>query len=176
MKKNLMSVLIMALVFVNVVLSAVIMITLVPTAKQSNELITQVCSAIKLELESGKVYNANTIPVGQTAVRTLTGETAGTFTLKKGADGKDHYVVTKVSITLNKEDSDYEELEPQIGEENREILLQEIVSNTFIKYTYEEINTDEGQENVRNDMLEQMQELFDSDFIVAVNFSETNYQ
>ena len=55
-------------------------------------------------------------------------------------------------------------------------MLQEIVSNTFSKYTYDEINTDEGQENVRNDMLEQMQELFDSDFIVAVNFSETNYQ
>ena len=82
----------------------------------------------------------------------------------------------QVSITLNKEDSDYEELEPKIAEENREVLLQEIVSNTFSKYTYDEINTDEGQENVRNDMLEQMQELFDSDFIVAVNFSETNYQ
>ena len=69
MKKNLMSVLIMALVFVNVVLSAVIMITLVPAAKQSNELITKVSSAIELELEGGKVYNANTIPVDNTSVR-----------------------------------------------------------------------------------------------------------
>lgn len=178
MKKNLMSVLIMALVFVNVVLSAVIMITLVPTAKQSNKLITEVCSAIKLELESGKVYNANTIPIDQTEVITLTGDDVQTFTLKPTvtSEGKkeDHYVVTKVSVTLNVKDTDYEEKQPQIA--NREVLLQEIATNTFLKYTYDEIRTPEGQEEIRADMLEQMQELFDSDFIVAVNFSETNYQ
>ncbi len=55
-------------------------------------------------------------------------------------------------------------------------MLKEIVSNTFLKYTYEEVRTEDGQKEVRDDMLEQMQELFDSDFIVAVNFSETNYQ
>ena len=172
MKKNLMSVLIMALVFVNVVLSAVIMITLVPTAKQSNELITQVCTAIKLELESGKVYNANTVPLDQTDVVLITGEDVQTFTLKRGADNEDHYVVTKVSAVLNKEDTDYAEKQPQI--QGREALLQEIAINTFLKYT--EIRTPEGQEEIRSDMLEQMQELFDSDFIIAINFSETNYQ
>ncbi|MCI9611224.1 MAG: flagellar basal body-associated FliL family protein [Eubacterium sp.] len=176
MKKNLMSVLIMALVFVNVVLSAVIMITLVPAAKQSNELITKVSSAIELELEGGKVYNANTIPVDNTSVRTLTGEDVKTFTLKRDTDGKDHYVVTRVSITMDKTDSDYEEKAPQIEQEGREVLLQEIVSNTFLNYTYDEVRSPEGQVKVRNDMLLQMQELFDSDFIVAVNFSETNYQ
>ncbi len=174
MKMNLMSVLIMALVFVNVVLSAVIMITLVPTAKQSNELITQVCTAIKLELESGKVYNANTVPLDQTDVVLITGEDVQTFTLKRGADNEDHYVVTKVSAVLNKEDTDYAEKQPQI--QGREALLQEIAINTFLKYTYEEIRTPEGQEEIRSDMLEQMQELFDSDFIIAINFSETNYQ
>ena len=64
----------------------------------------------------------------------------------------------------------------QIEQEGREVLLQEIVSNTFLNYTYDEVRSPEGQVKVRNDMLLQMQELFDSDFIVAVNFSETNYQ
>ena len=45
-----------------------------------------------------------------------------------------------------------------------------------MKYTYDEIRTDEGQEEIRSDILEQIQELFDSDFIVAINLSETNYQ
>lgn len=174
MKKNLMSVLIMALVFVNVVLSGVIMMTLVPAAKQSNELIEQVCGAINLELESGKQFNANTIPIDQTEVITLTGDEVPTYTLKEGADGERHYVVTKVSITLNKADSDYETARPLI--DGREVLLREVISDTFLKYTLDSITTPEGQEEVRNDMLEQMQELFDSDFIVAVNFSETNYQ
>ncbi len=174
MKKNLMSVLIMALVFVNVVLSAVIMMTLVPTAKQSNKLITEVCTAIKLELESGKVYNGNTIPIDQTDMVLITGDDVQTFTLKRGADNEDHYVVTKVSAVLNKLDTDYETKKGQI--EGREALLQEIVINTFLRYTYDEIRTDEGQEEIRSDILDQMQELFDSDFIIAITFSETNYQ
>lgn len=176
MKKNLMSVLIMALVFVNVVLSGVIMMTLVPSAKKANELITQVGSAIDLELNSGKNFNANTIPIDQTDVITLTGEQPETFTLKSGSDGKEHYVVTKVSITLNKSDTDYEQMKPLLVDANREILLQEVISNTFLKYSLEDIKSSEGQEEVRNEMLEQMQDIFDSDFIVAVNFSSPNYQ
>lgn len=175
MKKNLMSVLIMALVFINVVLSAVVMMTLVPSAKKSNQLIEEVCNAIELELNSGKVYNANSIPIDQTDVINLTGDTEQTFTLK-GTDenGKRHYVVTEVSITLNKADDDYAEMSALIP--GREKLLSQIISNTFLKYTLDEITTPEGQESVRDDMLFEMQDLFDSDFIVAVNFSGTNYQ
>jgi len=174
MKKNLMSVLIMALVFVNVVLSAVIMITLVPATKQSNELVTKVCNAIDLELESGKVYNANTIPVDQLDMVKITGEDAVTFNLKNTPGDKEmHYAVADVSISLNKEDDDYEKLQPQI--EGKVDLLKEIASKTFMKYTYEEVITSDGQEKVRDEMLEQMQDLFDSDFIVAVTING-NYQ
>lgn len=174
MKKNLMSVLIMALVFVNVILSAVIMITLVPATKQSNELVTKVCNAIDLELESGKVYNANTIPVDQLEIVKITGEEAGTFNLKNTPGDKDmHYAVADVSISLNKQDDDYGTLQPQI--EGKVDLLKEIVSKTFMKYTYEEVITSDGQDEVREAMLEQMQDLFDSDFIVAVTING-NYQ
>lgn len=79
-----------------------------------------------------------------------------------------------MSITLNKADDDYEEMSLLIP--GREKLLKEIVSNTFLKYTLDEVTTTEGQESVRDDMLFEMQDLFDSDFIVAVNFSSTNYQ
>lgn len=174
MKKNLMTVLIMALVFVNVALSAIIMITLVPATKKSNELITKVCTAIDLELESGKVFNPNTIPVEQTEVISLTNNEAMTFNLMDDAQGKSHYVVAKVSITLNKEDSDYAEKSQLIP--GREDLLQEIVTNTFMKYHYSEIRTTDGQDKVRSEMLEQIQDLFDSDFIIAVNISNANYQ
>lgn len=40
---------------------------------------------------------------------------------------------------------------------------------------YEEVITSEGQDKLREEMLEQMQELFDSDFIVAVTING-NYQ
>ena len=53
MKKNLISVLILALVLANLILTAILTFTIVPQTKKSNELINQVCSAIDLELESG---------------------------------------------------------------------------------------------------------------------------
>ena len=53
MKKNLISVLILALVLANLILTAILAFTIIPQTKKSNELIDQVCSAIDLELESG---------------------------------------------------------------------------------------------------------------------------
>lgn len=174
MKKNLMSVLIMALVFVNVVLSAVIMITLVPATKQSNELITKVCTAIDLELDSGKVYNMNTIPVDQMEMVSITANEAATFNLKNTPGDKElHYAVANVSISLNTKDDDYAKMQPLI--QDRIDLLKEIAASTFMKYMYEEVITSEGQDKLREEMLEQMQELFDSDFIVAVTING-NYQ
>lgn len=173
MKKNLMSVLIMALVFVNVVLSAVTMITLVPSAKKSNELIEQICGAIDLELDSGKVFNANSIPLDQVDVVSLTPDGPATFTLRK-TDSEPHFAVTPVSISLNKEDTDYETKKPLI--DDRKDLLMDIVTKTFLKYSYDEVVTTDGQERVRDEMLQEMQELFDSDFIIAVTLSNPNYQ
>lgn len=44
MKKNLMSVLILALVVANLILTAILMISVVPQTKKANELINKVCS------------------------------------------------------------------------------------------------------------------------------------
>ena len=63
MKKNLMSVLILALVVANLVLTAILMISVVPQTKKANQLITKVCSAIDLELEGGKDNSSINIPM-----------------------------------------------------------------------------------------------------------------
>ena len=175
MKKNLMSVLILALVFVNVVLSAIIMITLVPSTKQSNELIAKVCSAIDLELESGKVYNVSSVPVDQLEVVKLNGGETMTFNLKDSADGTAHFVVADVSLSMNTQDDDYAALSPQVIEGSKEALIKEIVADTFLTYTYDDVKTKDGQEELKDEILEKVQELFDSDFIIAVNIS-ANYQ
>lgn len=171
MKKNLMSVLIMALVFVNVVLSAIIMITLVPATKQSNKLITDVCSAIDLELESGKVYNVSTVPIDQIETFSLNGGEPMTCNLKDSTDGELHFAAGEVSISMNKEDDDYATLQPLVA--TQENLIKEIVSDTFGEYTYEEARAD--IDAIKEEMLEKVQELFDSDFIIAVNIN-ANYQ
>lgn len=51
MKKNLLTVIILALVLVNLILTAVLAFSVIPQTKKSNELIDQVCAAINIELE-----------------------------------------------------------------------------------------------------------------------------
>ena len=63
MKKNLMSVLILVLVLANLVLTAILMISVVTQSQKANELITKVCSAIDLELEGGKDNATINVPM-----------------------------------------------------------------------------------------------------------------
>ena len=50
MKKNLLSVLVLVLVVVNIVMSAVIMISVIGTNQKTADLITSVAAALNLEL------------------------------------------------------------------------------------------------------------------------------
>ena len=48
MKKSLMTVIILALVFANFVMTAIMMFSVLPQTKKANEMITRVCEAIDL--------------------------------------------------------------------------------------------------------------------------------
>ena len=84
MKKNLITVVILALVVVNLVLTAVLTISIVPETKKANELITKVCSAIDLDL--------------------VAGDTAGSLSIDV-ADMKDYAVNTGGTMTINLKDN-----------------------------------------------------------------------
>ena len=105
MKKNLMSVLILALVLVNLILTGILTITILPQTKKSNELVNKVCSAIDLELESGDGTESASIPMDQ--VETYKIEDAMTINLKTGADGETHYVKLTASISMDSKNDGY---------------------------------------------------------------------
>ena len=90
MKKNLVTVITLALVLVNLVLTVVLTISIVPETKKANELITKVCGAIDLDLESGSATSAENIPIEDLEVYNI--EDKMTINLKKGEDGKDHFL------------------------------------------------------------------------------------
>ena len=65
MKKNLMSVLILALVLVNTILTAILAIGIIPSVKKSNQLVETVASAINLELNGANGESAASVPMAQ---------------------------------------------------------------------------------------------------------------
>lgn len=58
MKRNLLSVVILVLVLVNTILSVVLMVSVVGTAKKTSALIDGISEALSLELESQKAAEA----------------------------------------------------------------------------------------------------------------------
>jgi flagellar FliL protein len=167
MKKNLMSVLILALLIVNLILTAILTITILPQTKKSNELINQVCSAINLELQSGQATDIASIPMDQIVVYPLTNTI--TVNLKTGKDGAEHYAVITASLSMNSKNKDYSTYGSKIAE--KESLIKNAINSTIGKYTMEELKS--KQADIQKEVLVNLQKMFDSEFIVDVGWQQT---
>ncbi len=170
MKKNLITVVILALVLVNLVLTAVLAITIVPETQKANKLITQISSAIDLELSDEPGASEENIPIEQIDVYDIADTM--TINLKKGEDGQEHYAVLTVSLSLNKEADKFDDYKKEL--EAKPSLIKTEVNNVVATYTYEEIKAD--PQAVQDAILADLQKLFPEDFIVAVGFSSSTYQ
>ena len=170
MKKNLITVITLALAVMNLVLTVILTITILPETKKANELITKVCSAIDLDLESGSATSNADIPIDQIDVYDI--EDQQTINLKSSGDGKDHFAVITVSISMDKKNKDYKDLQPEV--ENKVELIKGEINNIVSQYTIDEIKN--NQSAVQNEILKDLQKMFGSDFIVAVGFPTAQYQ
>lgn len=167
MKKNLMSVLILALLIVNLILTAILTITILPQTKKSNELINQVCSAINLELQSGEATDIKSVPMEDIVVYPLTNTI--TVNLKNGKDGAEHYAVITASLSMNSKNKDYSTYGSKIAE--KESLIKNTINSTIGKYTMEDLKS--KQADIQKEVLTNLQKMFDSDFIVDVGWQQT---
>ena len=170
MKKNLITVITLALVVVNLVLTVILTITILPETQKANELITKVCSAIDMDLESGSATSNANIPIDQIEVYNIDDEQ--TINLKQDGDGKDHFAMITVSISMDTKNSDYKDLKPQVEEKVN--LIKGDINNIVSQYTIDEIKN--NQSAVQDEILKDLQKMFGSDFIVAVGFPTAQYQ
>ncbi|NLK78363.1 MAG: flagellar basal body-associated FliL family protein [Clostridiales bacterium] len=170
MKKNLMSVLILALVLANLILTAILMISVVPQSKKANELITKVCSAIDLELESGKEEGAIDVPMSQIEEVKLSDGEKMTINLKN-TDGKDHYVMMSVSLALDTKNKDYTDATVISDKEG---IIKDEINKIVSSHTIDDMRND--TKGIQNEILKSLRKMYDSDFIVSVVFSDINYQ
>ena len=166
MKKNLISVLILALVFANFVLTAILMFSVLPETKKANTLIEKVCSAIDLDLNSGTASGVSNVPIDQQDIYKVNAGEKITTNLAKGSDGKNHYAVLKVSLVLNKKSDNY-------ATYNQDFFTSqdETIKNDIGNYTVDEFEA--NKDEAKGEILSDMQELFGADLVVGVNFSES---
>ena len=172
MKKNLITVIILALVLANLILTAILVFTIIPQTKKSNQLIDQVCSAINLELQSGENTQATPeVPIEDVQTYAITD--GFNVNLKQSDDGKQHYAVFSVSLSLNTKSDGYKSIGTE-GLKAKETLIKNDINTIVSGYTMEQFREDE--QSVKDAILEDLQEMFGSDFIVGVSFSSVNTQ
>ena len=168
MKKNLISVLILALVFANFVLTAILMFTVLPETQKANTLIEKVCSAI--DLNSGGENGTSNIPIDQQDTYKVNEGEKITTNLAKGNDGKSHYAIVKVSLVLNKKSDNYATYNQEFLTNQDETIKNDVI-RVIGQYTLDEFET--NKEQVKSEILSDMQKLFGADLVIGVNFSES---
>lgn len=164
MKKNLMSVIILALVFANFVLTAVLMFTIYPQTQKANAMIEAVCEAIDLELNSGAATGLSNLPIDQVTTYAVNGGETMTINLK---DGK--YAIVSVALSVNKESERYKNNTTESLTE-QEAVIKNMISQTIRQYTKEELLNE--TDAIQNEILKELQKMFESDFVVNVSFPD----
>ena len=169
MKKNLMTVIILALVFANFVLTAIMMFTIVPTTQKANELITRVCEAIDLELNSGAATGLNNLPIDQIAIYNVSSGEKMTINLAGG----DNYALVAVSLSVNKESERYKDSTTTILTE-QEAIIKNTINQIIRQYTKDEFL--ENTQEVQDEICKSLQKTYGADYVVGVNFASMTVQ
>lgn len=170
MKKNLLSIVILALLIVNLVMTSIMMISVTGTNKKTAAIVTDIASVLKLELnqEGETETTEEVVSLEDTQVYDLPEEM--TIPLLKGEDGIQHYLMVKVSLSLNTKNPGYKTHGADI--DTRQSLIEGIITEVISKYTADEIQP--RSLDVQKEILDRLQskEMFDSDFIYKVTFSK----
>lgn len=170
MKKNMLSILILALLIVNIVLTAIMMFSVTGTAKKTSALIDDISAAINLDLKNQSATSTGApivdVPIDQIEVFAIPDEM--TIPLTKGADGEVHYYLVSVSLSMNTKHADYKKLQPTVATQV-DLIRGEIIS-VIGSHTLEEVQ--ESPDNIRMEILQRIQTLFDSQFIFNVTFTK----
>ena len=178
MKKNLISIVILALLVVNIILTAIMMFGVVSTNKKTAALVGKIASAISLDLSGGNSGgNETTVSIADTATYTIADMT---IPLKKSealtedgeVDDKDHYALISVTLCMDSTSKDYKTYGETLVE--REDLIKGQINDAVSQFTLEDIKT--NPQVVKDEILSRVQALFDSDFIFDVTLPKENYQ
>ena len=172
MKKNLFTILILAMLFVNLVLTGITMFSLVSANKKTVALVDDISAALSLDLSKPEeaTEEDTTISIADTAVYNI--EDSMTIALKPSADGSEHYAVVSVSFSLNTQDPDYETYQPMLSDKESKIKSE--IIDAVGSRTKEEAMAD--REGMQQDILNRVQSMFNSKFIYEAYFRDIKFQ
>ena len=139
MKKNILTIVIMAASLINVVLSAVLIFTVMPAMNKTSNLVDKVASVIDLEIEDANAEDQEWT-VDDLVAYQKTYEATVNINLKKDAgEDANHYAqLSGFSVSFNTKAEDYDSVYESIS--TNDIYVDDIVKETIANYTVSAID------------------------------------
>lgn len=177
MKKNLLSIIILALLLVNTVMTGFMMLTVLTTNNQAVKLIGDIAAALQIEAnggENGQGFSGSAS--GNVDIANVSNYTIAdmTITLKDSGDGKTHYMLATVVLSMDTSNPDYETYGNAEKFPTYEDMIKSKITEVIGSYTLDEIR--QYEDEAKATLLEEIQEIFGSGFIYDVSFSSKVYQ
>ncbi|MDE6663811.1 MAG: flagellar basal body-associated FliL family protein [Lachnospiraceae bacterium] len=170
MKKNLISVIILALMIVNIILTAIMMFSVTSASKKTASLVDNIATALSLELTAQAGGDAE-VYVPMENIETYNISESMTIPLKDSEDGSSHFCLVSIGFSINTKDPGFKtytaDLSPQ------ETMIKDKINSVFHNYSMEEAKGNE--EMIKDEILKEVQKMFDSEFIFDVSFSSIMY-
>ena len=170
MKKNLLTVIILALLVVNIVLTSVLMFSVMATNNKTAELVTNIATVMNLELTvPGQDEPAEVISIDNTDVYNLSNMMTIPLAKEETSD-KQRYIMFEISLSMNMKHEHYKKYSETLLD--REKLIEDAITSVVGVRTEAECNDMEG---LKDDILKAIQEDFQSDFIYKVGISNVKF-
>lgn len=171
MKKNIMTVVIMALGIVNLILTAVVIFTVVPNVKKTNNLIDKVSQIIELDLEA---QNGNQKVVKEENLVNLNlDENLVINLVNDEGSSKEHYAsIDKITITLFDGATNYSKAKSSIEESSS--VVCNMIRKGFSIYRKDEAKVHEDA--IKKDIIRMLNEKYGDQVVYDITFGSLVFQ
>lgn len=165
MKKNLITVIILAISIINLIFNILIVFVFMPSASKTNKLITDIAEVLDLEIASQNSYPGQ-FDVSNLAPFQL--EQGNPINLAADGSGETHVVQYGLTINLDKTASDYSKTEENLTASTA--LVYDTTRDIIAKYTYDQVIDVEVQRQIKEEILASLKQTFNTECIYSVSF------
>lgn len=166
MKKNLMSILILALLVVNVVLTSIMMFSVTGAMKSTTALVGDIAAVLALELDFGDA-DKNRPSMENTEVYDIVDIMTN---LKDDGSDTIHYASVSVTLQIDSKHKDYKKYGSAEAMAAKDSIIRATIVDVISSHTLAEFQND--IDGIRNEILAKLQKQYQSEFIFDVVFSD----
>lgn len=162
MKKNILTIVIMAATLINLVLSAVMIFSVVPAMNKTSNLVDKVASVVDLEIEDAQDYTVEDLKPFEVKY-----DTSLKINLQKDSgDETLHYAVLDgIVVSFNTKADDYDTIYKAV--EANPVYVNDIVKETIAEYSITTIN----ESKIKAEAIKKMQEKYNTKCIVELSLT-----